>query len=235
MLNANHLFEAACYVDEKKRKWVVLCILKTCYKTLSAASFITRIEELKSSFESGFMEFNNFIYGDFLEESFLMNAVKVCMCFENFFKAELLLSDYIIHEIDETVNQGKYIELAQRQQKYPIKISEIKQEEGLLLQQGNEYSFQSLKKTTIKFNHFLNKKKYYSEIAVPKKLIQILYTLNKRRNTLHYFVTDSYEVSNENIDEFIYIKEYFNKYLVSKTNILVQELGFPDVHLVKPL
>ncbi|GAG80780.1 unnamed protein product [marine sediment metagenome] len=113
MLNANVFGEGVCYTDITHRKLVVLNILKNCHRIISEASNIKRIDEIiasnffnvNSSDKSSFREFSSLVQS--LNPA-IIDAIRICVCFENFFKAKLILNGYIIHKIIENQLISKY-------------------------------------------------------------------------------------------------------------------------------
>jgi len=236
MLAANHIDQGACYTNISTRKWIVMNVLGTCYRVFSETSLIKRLDEISSTFKSSdpdrIVKFSQLIWS--LDPA-ILDAVRICICFENFFKAELLLKGYVIHRIDKGSLPAIYRYLAKDQSMRPIKISEIKLAEGLRWKRKNNYSFQSLSNFTIELSVFLRQQNYKSRLRMPTQLITSLERINRRRNTLHYLTNDISFYNQQIIDEVSCIKRCFNDFLVTRRNQLVRELNYPDIHLKQPL
>lgn len=238
MLRADNFGQGACYTDVPTRKGVVLNMLGNCYTIFSETSLIKRLDDFTTIFTAADFNCLNLEKLNKIVCSLdpqVLDAVRICICFENFFKAQLLLKGYIMHKIDGKELASEYRHLSNEQRTRPILISEIKAAEGLRWKRKNDYSFRSLSNSTIEFSKFLKQPQYQTKIRMPKELFVALESINQKRNTLHYLVSDLSKYNQKFIDELILIKRCFNGFLVSKQNQLVRELNFPDIHLKKPL
>ena len=156
MLRADNLQEGACYTNLKTRKWVVLCILANCNRLFSEASNIVHLDSLS---QINFRDQHSLQSFHSMVQAFdapILDAFRISTCFENFFKAQLLLRGFVIHNIIKSSLPSTYRDLAKDQTSRPIKINEIKIAECLKRKKGNNYVFQSLSTKTIEFSTFLN-------------------------------------------------------------------------------
>src|SRR6266705_2238390 len=151
MLRANHIEQGSCYTSTLTRKWLALRMLANSYRVLSGTTLLERIDEIASTFGSTDKEQDRVLFIIWSLDSPTLDAARICICFENFFKAELLLKGYIIHRIDKAALTPTYRYLAADQKTRPIKITEIKLAEGLRWKRNNNYSFQTLTPFTIEF------------------------------------------------------------------------------------
>jgi len=210
-------------------------MLANSYRVLSGTTLLERIDEIASTFGSTDKEQDRFLSIIWSLDSPTLDAARICICFENFFKAELLLKGYIIHRIDKAALTPTYRYLAADQKTRPIKITEIKLAEGLRWKRNNNYSFQTLTPFTIEFTLFLKEPSYKSKIRLPEGVFLALKRINTKRNMLHYLVGDGAVYDQQVIAELQCVKRCFNDYLVMKHNRLLKELQFPDVHIKDPL
>jgi len=235
MLRANTLAEGACYRDLRTRKWVAICILEQCYRICEGASLLRRLDDLAA------IDFNNFTNRD-NEARFrlhdliisldppVLDAVRIATCFENLFKARLLLRGYIIHQIDKKALSSSYKYLADEQQARPIKISEIKHAEGLQ-RRNHDYAFQSLSSFTLTYSRLVTQEAYKTQLHLPPKLFKSLADIVDNRNNLHYLISANAVYTRSFIVDLLYIRRSFNRFVVRTNNALVKELQMHDISL----
>ena len=234
MLRVDKLPDGVCYFNNRHRKWVALDMLSSSYTIFFDSVLIQRLDLLKEAFDTASPDEKGLLkkYAVISEimRNPILDAIKIITCFENFFKAELLLKGYVIHRI---VCNKRYAIFSKHQEKTPIRISDIKRAEGLLGKKKINYVFKSLNETTIIFSIFLNRRGYQSILKFPQRLYDILKDINEKRNTLHYLAGQSAAYNKKIIDDYIFLRDFVKKHLVKRHNNLVKELEFPDNHLIK--
>jgi hypothetical protein len=235
MLRANHFAEGACYTDLPTRKWVVMAILSSCYRICEGTSLLRRLDELAAL---DFSHMNHSGRASALLWSLdppVLDAVRIATCFENLFKARLLLRGYVIHRIDKQALSLPYTYLAAEQRKRPIKILEIKRAEGLRWRRKPQYVFQSLSIFTLSWNTIVTQAAYTTRLRLPSKLFTSLKDIVDKRNSLHYLADSTAFYNRKFVEDLLFIRESFNRFIVKTHNDLVKELKFPDVHLKKEI
>jgi hypothetical protein len=219
MLNPDHMMEGACYTDDVTRKGVVLGILFQCYQIFRGTTQIQKLDELVALYgkpeKRG--ELSRLLFSF---DPIILDATRIAICFESFFKAKLLFDGYIIHNIDKNINRT----MANRQSRRPIKVSEVS---------GN--IFEILCITTIGWRT-LTKKTYVKKLCVQPRLISSLKSSVDMRNNLHYLIAGSVtSYTSETLENFLYIRNCFNEYVVDLCNDLFKDLGFPANRLVEKI
>lgn len=232
MLKGKALYGAACYTNLKTRKWVAVGLLLSSYKIFHESLLIKKLKLLKANYGKDEKSFKRIAKIIQTIKNPIVDITRICICFENYLKVELLLKGYIIHNIDAKVKNKKYKSLAKKQKTQPIRISEIKKKEGLIGKKGNLYDFESLLETTIGFKTMFSKQAYRNQLRFPAKLFDILEQVNRKRNTLHCLLDTSYSYSESTIDDYIFLKSIVNNRLARKHNSLCNFLGFNNL-LVK--
>lgn len=159
-----------CYLDNKFKDLVSLSIIETGIITLSNSYIVKNLNILKSEFQKN--NLSSVIISDFALE-YLVDSIRICIAFENYFKHILLSKDYIIHLIDRNFEK----ELFTKQQKAPINKLEIEQK-----------NYRTVLKNTLSFSLLLSEN-YQEIIEAPKEINSFLTTLNEKRNELHFAVS----------------------------------------------
>jgi|WetSurMetagenome_2_1015567.scaffolds.fasta_scaffold00201_8 hypothetical protein len=224
MLNGKALYYIGSSHNEIiKRKWIASCLLLSSFNIFHDSKLIRKLEHLKSNFGNDDESFTKFSKILFTIKSPIVDITKICICFENYFKVELLLKGYIIHKIDW--NNKKYQSLSKKQKEQPIKISELKKAEGFIGRKSHIYDFDSLLETTIGFNTLLSKPDYKIQLRFPVRLFQILERVNRKRNTLHFLLDTTYSFSENVLDDYIYLNNIVNNRLARKYELLSKSCG----------
>jgi hypothetical protein len=163
-------------------------------------------------------------------ESPVLDAVRIIICFENHFKAKMLLEGYVIHEMDLNICRQDYPQFVGKkrllQKTTPILIDEVKRAEK---QDGYSIEpLQALKKKTIGIDILLRESKYqavYSRNQAPeddRKLFSVLQRLNDTRNTLH-FLNIEYIAGGMAIDDFVFLRDYVSRHIDALANKMLVE------------
>jgi Trp repressor protein len=149
-------------------------------------------------------ELNNIIWS---LDSHVVDAIRIAICFENFFKVKLLLDGYIIHIIDRKVDKS----LASKQYKFPIKVSEIS---------GNISTVLTAK--TIGWT-VLTEDGYKQQLSMAPKLFDCLDRIVGTRNNLHYLIADNDMFSGPSDEDLFYIRTCYKEFIVKLYNDLLME------------
>jgi hypothetical protein len=212
-----------------------MAIPSSCYRICEGASLLRRLDELAAL---DFGDMNQSGRASALLwplEPPILDAVRIVTCFENLFKARLLLRDYGIHRIDKQALDLPYKYLAAEQRKRPIKILEVKRAEGLRWKRQHQYVFQSLSILTLSGNTMATQAAYMTRLRLPAKLFTSLKDVVDKRNSLHYLADSTAFYNRKFVEDLLFIRESFNRFVVRIHNDLVNELTFPDVHLKKEI
>lgn len=201
MLRLTRIGEGACYVSDTTNLYVAWSML--CYSSnlFWGCETIKELDQARSLSDRCFEQHEPAAFSELVEmfqgmESPVLDAVRIVICFENYFKAKLLLESYVIHQMDLNVCREHYPQFVmgkarQRllQKTTPISIDEVKRAE-----KHEGYSVEPLRtltKRTIGMGILLEKPRYravYSRDRAPddRKLFSVLQKLNETRNTLHF-------------------------------------------------
>ena len=152
----------------------------------------------------------------------VLDAFRITTCFENLFKARLLLDGYVIH----CVNRKTHSSLANRQLKKPVRILDIKKAEGLMGRVRSGYTFASLLPHTIGLSILVQKPAYRAQLRLPDRLFTALRSFANKRNTLHFLAIDVSVYNTGVVDDLRYIRTCFNRFVVRRHNRLLRSLGF---------
>ncbi|VGO23467.1 hypothetical protein SCARR_05574 [Pontiella sulfatireligans] len=224
--------EGCCYTNLLHAQWVSLNILTAAHRLAKETSILQYADALKENL--GDIKKSSEITWNLLDMH-ILDSIRICTCFENYMKARLIEKRFIIHMIIKNQLPQAFKHLANDQASRPIKINEIKNAENLSRRRGNNYSFNSLKPNTLVLSKLLNEPSYIAEHKLNSSLLTTLNRINKSRNALHYLVGDSASYSESILNEFIALRDFVNRKLISRHEFLRVKLGFPDVHKLQKI
>ena len=218
MLHANNLSEGSCYSGTDGKDMVTEQVLRNSVTLFKQATVIKNLDLLKKYCFGSSKNLTKFFL--IKKDSPYLDAFRIATCFENFLKMELIDYGYVIHSIDGRIDSQKYAALANKQKIMPIKLSSLKQLEGLRWKRGYQFVFQSLKKNTINFNILINQSKYRSCFKMKSIIFQELNRIRSHRNNIHFLCNDIGEYNKQIILGYIEMKECINNRLIPKYNKL---------------
>jgi len=212
--------DGACYINEEIKTYVVWLLLCYSSKMFWGCGMIKELDKANSLSSKAFGDepsvFPELI--DLLQsiESPLLDAVRIVICFENYFKAMLLLNNYVIHKMDLEVclNQFPQFVKGKRtllQKSTPILLEGIRRAENLE-KAWSVKPIQSLTPQTIEVSTLLVQPKYKAVYSkgkeVDNKLFHLLLTLNRTRNSLHFLTVEYIASGGLGIDNFVFLRDY---------------------------
>jgi hypothetical protein len=229
MLLASHSGEGVCYASVVWRRHVALRLLDAAERLFVKTTVIRDIHRLSGldlATRRGQISFSRRLSK--LDPP-VLDAVRIVCCFENLFKARLLLSGAVVHEIDKNVCPS----LASQQRKRPVLIRQVKAAEGLLGKRDIDYSFRCLQPTTIRWHVMAGEAAYRKRIGVPQHLWECLKDIAARRNTLHFLALQMTTYNVRVFDELAFILNSFNRFVVGGHNRLLARSGHHARELLK--
>ncbi|GAK56152.1 hypothetical protein U27_03114 [Candidatus Vecturithrix granuli] len=117
----------------------------------------------------------------------VLNCANIIICFENYFKALLLLNKFIIHQVNRChpTYDKAFRPLSNKQNDRPLLQTYLESEVSqiTLFPEPNNGIYQSLVETTIPFRT-LTKTSYQQVYGLPGELYDILSQLNQQRKSL---------------------------------------------------
>ncbi len=164
MLRLTRIEEGACYVTDTTNFYVAWAMLCSASKLFWDAGMIKDLDRAKSlsnqafgNKPESFSELVNLLQNN---ESPVLDAVRIIICFENYFKAKLLLDGYVIHQMDLNVCRQHFHQFVTGKTKKtliqkttPILIDEVKRTKNL--EDDSLKPLQTLTKQTIGMNILL--------------------------------------------------------------------------------
>lgn len=226
MLSLWKIEDGACYISEETKTYVAWSLLCYSSKMFWGCEMIKELDKAKSLSDrafgnepSAFPELFDLLQNI---ESPLLDAVRIVICFENYFKAMLLLENYVIHRMDSTICSEKFPQFIKGKRKQllqkstPILLQDIKQAENHDKVWSVE-PLQSLTPQTIEISTLLGKPKYkaiYSKgKEIDDKLFPLLQTLNRTRNSLHFLNVEYIASGGLGVDNFVFLRDYVLKHI----------------------
>ena len=155
----------------------------------------------------------------------VVDAFRITTCFENLFKARLLLKGWLIHQVSPVTQKA----LANQQRTHPIRISHLKRVEGFFRFRDIGYEFASLSHRTLRWSTMVHESAYRAELGLPVRLFDALEPFAGKRNSLHFLALDSSHYDTRVVDDLCVIRSCFNRFVVRQHNRLVKGLGFPNI------
>ena len=217
MLSIWKIEDGACYINEDTKKKVVWEMLYYSSKMFWGCGIIKELDKVKVLSDKAFGDEPTAIpeLFDLLQsiESPLLDTIRITICFENYFKAMLLLEGYVIHRINHNLCREKFPQFL-RQRSTPVMLSDIKQAEKW---HNSSEPFQSLDIQTLQFSALLKQPKYraiYSKgEKTDNKLFPLLQNLNNTRNSLHFLNIEYIASGGLGVDNFVFLRDYVQKYI----------------------
>jgi len=201
-----------------------------CYssKLFWGCEVIKRLDQAKSLSDQLFDQCEPAAFTELLElfqrmESPVLDAVRIVTCFENYFKARLLMAGYVIHQMDVSACQEHHPQFVTGrtrkrllQNTTPISIAEVKRAER---REGyNVKPLRTLTNRTVTMSMLLGKPRYraiYLNDRAPddQKLLSVLRKLNETRNTLHFLNVEYIALGGMPVDEFVFLRDYVSDHV----------------------
>ena len=226
MLSLWKIEDGACYLNEDTKTFVVWEMLRYSSKMFWGCGIIKELYKAKPLSDKAFgneptalSELFNLLQNI---ESPLLDTVRIVICFENYFKAMLLLEGYVIHRMDLNVCREKFPQFVTGkrnqllQKSVPVRLQDIKQAE----KHDDPWSvepFQSLKPQTIEFSTLLKQSKYraiYSKgKEIDSRLFPLLHHLKETRNSLHFLNIEYVASGGLGVDNFVFLRDYVQKHI----------------------
>ena len=181
-----HPFEG--YQNEFVRDFFAISLVTFAYTNFHKVMRIQKFDLLSKHIKSGDYT-NNTKKLEFLNNNAelatnsLLDYILISISFENYFKAKLLQNGFLIHEIIKEKN----VELFKEQKRKPI--------QSKLLTFINEDKCPELKETTLNYGLLLKNKEYNKYYNLDENVLTYLDKLNKKRNVLHLYMSENFELS----------------------------------------
>ena len=230
MLSAKHSAEGVCYTTLYWRRQTALNVVGAGGRLFAQASVIRHLDRLailNAGRRSSQLRLSRLIWS--LDQP-VLDAVRIACCFENLFKARLILSGCVVHEIDKQVA----LSLWRTQRRRPLLVREVRAFEGIPRSRDIDYTFASLRQTTLPW-HVLSKPAYVQRIGITPRLRRALMDVVQRRNTLHFLAPGGVVYSDAVFGELRYIRNCYNRLVVRPHARLLEKLGFPSIHRLNEL
>jgi hypothetical protein len=224
------IFQNSGYVDDEKRQLIALLMIEQSLKMIINTPIVTNSKHLKDAWVLSFHNMIEHDGGDFQQSESIqafvemlrstglpvINVIKIITCFENYFKAVLLLKKYVIHEIDRhnDLYEKEFKKLSNKQCKKPMLQSELETNVRSITstQEPDGGNYRSLAETTLHFN-ILMRASYQCIYELPNTLYDLLWEFNTQRNTLHLLLQQKISISDRTFEEFIFIGNIVNDYI----------------------
>ena len=148
----------------------------------------------------------------------LIDKIQITICFENLFKALLLLQGYIIHSLDK----NHFPKLSKEQKKRPISLKELQDvsnwkkvemsdKNGIKV---NMYKIKGISETTINYSALINNVEYFKLFEINKTALTLLNKYNRERNNLHLLSSKYLELNRRSFSNYIILENH----LIGATN-----------------
>jgi hypothetical protein len=263
VLRLTRIEEGACYVNKYTRIYVAWMMLRYSAKIFWGCETINKLDQVNFFEDRPFPQDYDYPHyfegiGTLMEmtdlfkgiESPVLDAFRIVTCFENFFKAKLLLENCVIHEIDFHVCKNHYPQFLNEngnnllQKKTPIKIVDIKRAENQDIVHSAE-PLETLSRFTLKMSRLLNEPSYQAIYSVnhepnARKIFSILKSLNRTRNTLHFLTTEYISMGGIPLDDFRTLRDFVSSQIdalivkIENENSVELESGRLDVQYGLP-
>lgn len=179
MLNLNSIQHGTCYETKEWRNWILFHTTSSSHFIFNSADRIKLADEILKRHREGESD----LYTKLNVEPDLLGIIKIMTAIENYFKAEILDQEFIIHKINDREKT-----LKKRQKSEPIHLSEIADFKKQKIKDEGTFIL-ALDNITINFSDIINSESYLKLLSTKTEIIDIIKDLAKERNTLHYMTT----------------------------------------------
>ncbi len=141
---------------------------------------------------------------------YLIDCVRILIFFEGYMKAELILKNFCVHNINKEGAYQHLTTLANQQKKRPIDLGEIQLVEPFIVDtQANTIEHGGIKETTLSINILLGPK-YRLHYQLDDILIEDIKYFNNLRNKLHFNHTAEFQLSTAFIDRLKRVRTFLD-------------------------
>jgi hypothetical protein len=147
----------------------------------------------------------------------LIDNIRIGVCFENYFKARLLLNDFFIHSIDHNKDKP----LAREQRARPIEVKEILSKRTVA---EVPILNNSLKDQTINYSTIIDVPAYSKLLNILPDTLKFLQEKNIQRNKLHLHIGEAFFFSDNIIKQYKELTAIVNRDLAILQNTLLDKL-----------
>lgn len=193
------------YLEENERMGVTLNCLLFSSRLFKSAKIVEHFHDYEKMYEfrTDFEKMNSqndqhkaFINETIINKEFqqlisslifdsLLDSIKICICFEDYFKMLLYNQGCLIH-----VPKDK--KLYKRQLKRPILIEELVSSNII----SEKYLLENFRENTLMFSTILNNEPYWQYLSgIDNEILSFLKKLNNRRNKLHLHLNEDLALS----------------------------------------
>lgn len=215
------LEDTRAYYSEELKELVLDELYHNAYRTLRSVFMFEHFDEYILQLQSDKQEDKKDVYWKTSYYEKLTDYIKIAAAFENYNKAALIESGYLVHRIQKGEKTKDLWKLQEKGQ--PIRILDFKQKCEFVNDSRFrvKYYLEGLKKgfPNISYSQTLSEE-YQQIIKLNERLVYQLKELNKKRNQLHFF-TDfkgAFPVSSH-IGKWRFIKDCSIQTLEQKMNL----------------
>lgn len=207
-----------CYIEDQRQKFIAASLITFGYQLFKTSTIIKRLDDVKEFYSRPNKNVTEFPakFSEVLFDS-VLDDIRICICFENYFKAKILLNGFLIHNVDKNRDASLY----KKQSNEPVEVSEVIENKTV-----NELRVlkKKTKETTLNFNLLLTKKKYYKFFNVELEDIEFIKSLNSKRNRLHLLTSQRMSLSSRIVERYRSLNKLVDVDLVFLQNTLLDEL-----------
>lgn len=214
------LEDTRAYYSEEFKKLVLEELYHNAYRTLRSVFMFEHFDEYVFQLKSDNQEDKKKVYWKTSYYEKLTDYIKIAVAFENYNKAVLIESGYLVHRIQKGEKTKDLWKLQENGQ--PIRISDFRRKCEFVNDSRFriKYYLEGLKKgfPTISYSQTLTAE-YQKIVNLDARLVFQLKDLNEKRNKLHFFTDFKGAFSvNSHIEKWNFIKECSIKALEQKVN-----------------
>ncbi len=211
-----HPFEG--YQSEFVKDFFALSLVTFAYTNFKKARRIKNFEELKNFIQSGDYtnrKLHNEFFKTYPQLAFdsLLDYILISIAFENYFKAKLLLNNFVIHNVKKETNAV----LCKKQKRQPIEVSDLIFKD--------KSTCKDLKETTLNYSLLLNTDMYSKYYNISSKNLEYLKKLNKHRNSLHLHMSIKFDLSKAELNNLAELKRIVEIDFALLSRHLSEKLG----------
>lgn len=171
-------------IEQEKTAASLIIFGAEVFKRAKTIKEINLLQTTKSEIESQKIHPKDSFLSEFIFE-YLVDSIRFLVFFENYMKAELILRDYCVHNINKDFPGFK--SLAEDQRKRPIKLLEIQNIEKFIIDlEHKTINHPAILETTIGIDKLIDNVQYYSNYEFDSSMRDLINKLRIYRNRLHF-------------------------------------------------
>jgi hypothetical protein len=137
----------------------------------------------------------------FFNNEYIIDLVRIQVCYEHYLKARFLLAGFVIHEFKKSAQAKKLFRTLHNPKTKLVKIEDLRQDTEFIFHPEEQYNeIEELSDRTLGFSELIKHRTIHS---IPENVERILKKHSKHRNMLHYTEAQPRDFDPADIEEVV--------------------------------